>query len=126
MSLNYTLDTGALIALERRQQRMARFWAMVKADGLRLTVPAVVVAEWWRAQSARRDEILRSVTIDSLTTPLAKLAGEALAVVSGATLADAIVVASAAQRGDGILTSDVLDLERLRVHFTSVPCVLHV
>jgi hypothetical protein len=46
--------------------------------------------------------------------------------VKGCTVVDAIVVASAAQRGDAILTSDVEDLEALRAHFRSVATVLHV
>jgi hypothetical protein len=41
-------------------------------------------------------------------------AGIALGRVPGSTVVDAIVVASAALRGDTIYTSDVSDLERLR------------
>lgn len=40
--------------------------------------------------------------------------------VKGATAIDAIVMASAALRGDLVLTSDVHDLERLRSHFPTV------
>jgi hypothetical protein len=50
----------------------------------------------------------------------AKLAGEALASVHGATAIDAIVMASAATRGDVVFTSDVDDLERLRAFFPRV------
>lgn len=52
--------------------------------------------------------------IEPLSVELAKRAGEALAAVAGATLVDAIVMASAASRGDLVYTSDVEDLERLR------------
>ena len=45
-----TFDTGALIALERRRQRMARIYATAVAGGLLVTVPAVVVSEWWRGR----------------------------------------------------------------------------
>jgi hypothetical protein len=48
------------------------------------------------------------------------IAGEALAAVPGATAIDAIVMASAAQRGDAVFTSDVEDLDRLRRHFPDV------
>ncbi|MBN8611303.1 MAG: hypothetical protein J0L92_11990 [Deltaproteobacteria bacterium] len=51
---------------------------------------------------------------------LAKIAGEAIATTPGATLVDAIVMASAASRGDAVYTSDVGDLERLRRRFPSV------
>jgi hypothetical protein len=63
---------------------------------------------------------LHSVTVEPLTIELAKIAGEALAASKGATLVDAVVMASAASRGDIVLTSDVDDLERLRKHFPSV------
>jgi hypothetical protein len=43
-----------------------------------------------------------------------------MARVKGATAVDAIVMASAALRGDLVYTSDVGDLERLRAHFRSV------
>ncbi len=46
--------------------------------------------------------------------------GEALAAVKGATLVDAVVMASAATRGDIVYTADVTDLERLRRHFPGV------
>ena len=51
---------------------------------------------------------------------LAKLAGEALSAIEGATAVDAIVMASAARRGDVVYTSDVDDLERLRDYFPGV------
>jgi hypothetical protein len=38
----------------------------------------------------------------------------------GATAVDAIVMASAASRGDVVYTGDLKDLERLRVHFPGV------
>ena len=83
-------------------------------------VPADVVAEWWRGRSDIRENILASVAVEPLTEALARRAGEAIAKVPGATTVDAIVVASAASRGDAIYTSDVGDLERLRAFFPSV------
>jgi hypothetical protein len=38
----------------------------------------------------------------------------------GATPVDAIVMASAAQRGDAVYTNDISDLERLRAFFPGV------
>lgn len=120
MSVGLTLDTGALIALERRRQRMARVYATAVADGLTVTVPAVVVAEWWRGRSDAREIILRGVRVESTTTELARLAGEALAATPGASAIDAIVMASAARRGDVVYTSDFADLERLQQYFPAV------
>ena len=85
-----------------------------------LTVPADVVGEWWRGRTDVRDGILDSVDVEPLSVELAKRAGEALAAISGATLVDAIVMASAAARGDIVYSSDVGDLERLRRHFPNV------
>ena len=115
-----TFDTGALIALERRRQRMKEIVERALAKDQPLTVPADVVGEWWRGRTDLRDSILESVDVEPLTEALAKLAGEALAVVKGATLVDAIVMASAASRGDIVYSSDVEDLEGLQGHFPSV------
>ncbi|MCW5816744.1 MAG: hypothetical protein KIT84_37440 [Labilithrix sp.] len=53
--------------------------------------------------------------------PLCRAAGEALAAVEGATLADAVVMASAALRGGGIVyTSDPDDLRALNAHSPTV------
>ena len=43
-----TFDTGALIALERRRQRMKEIVERALARDQPLTVPADVVGEWWR------------------------------------------------------------------------------
>jgi predicted nucleic acid-binding protein len=116
----FTFDTGALIALERRRQRMSRVFSTAVVDGLVITVPAVVVGEWWRGRSDVRDTILRGVRVEWLDPELAKSAGEALASVRGATLVDALVMASAARRGEPVFTSDLADLERLRSYFPGV------
>jgi predicted nucleic acid-binding protein len=120
MTAGVTLDTGALIALERRRQRMARVYAAAVADGMPVTVPAVVIAEWWRGRSDARAIILRGLRVEETTSALARLAGEALAAVPDAGAIDALVMASAAQRGDVVYTSDFDDLQRLRVFFPSV------
>jgi predicted nucleic acid-binding protein len=109
-----TFDTGALIAIERRDRAMLAFMTAALSAGSRLTVPSVVVGEWWRGQRGPSARILDAVHIEPLGGSLAKLAGETLAIVEGATLVDAIVVASAARRGDLVLTSDAGDLSRIR------------
>jgi predicted nucleic acid-binding protein len=115
-----TFDTGALIALERRAQRMRAIIERALQTDQPITVPADVVTEWWRGRTDLRDSIVAAVDIEPLTEALAKRAGEALAAVPGATLVDAVVMASAASRGDIVYTSDVEDLERLRRRFPSV------
>ena len=115
-----TFDTGALIALERRKQRMKQIIERALAKEQPITVPADVVGEWWRGRTDLREAILEAVDVEPLTLALAKLAGEALASVSGATLVDAVVMASAASRGDIVYSSDVEDLEKLRQVFPDV------
>jgi predicted nucleic acid-binding protein len=121
-----TFDTGALIALERRGARMLRIVDAAAQSNARITVPTVVLAEWWRGRpGARMARLLDGVEIGPLDTRIAKLSGEALSAVRGATPIDAIVMASAAQRGDTVFTSDVDDLARIGQYFRSVR-VLHV
>jgi len=115
-----TFDTGALIALERRKLRMRQVLERARDRDQLITVPADVVAEWWRGATDIRRAILDSVDIEPLTLRLAQIAGEAMGAVPGATLVDAIVMASAASRGDIIYSSDVYDLERIRRVFPSV------
>jgi predicted nucleic acid-binding protein len=115
-----TFDTGALIALERRGQRARQVLERATEQKVRITVPAPVITEWWRGRSDVRERILAAVRIEPLSDALAKIAGVALAAVRGATAIDAIVMASAAQRGDVVYTADVSDLARLAAHFRTV------
>jgi hypothetical protein len=109
-----TFDTGALIALERRDRRMWDLLDEATRGKVVLTVPAPVVAEWWRAPSRVASLILARCRVEPCTERLARLVGEALAAVPGATMVDALVMVSASLRGDVVYTSDVDDLVRLR------------
>jgi hypothetical protein len=84
---------------------------------LRISVPVAVVAEWWRG-GRRQARILKLVAAEEMTESLAKSAGEAIVALPGATVVDAIVMASA--RGGVVYTSDFDDLTRLRAHFRGV------
>ena len=119
-----TLDTGALIALERKGARALRLLAGVAEASGRVTVPTVVLAEWWRGPPTKRmAKLFEGVELEPLGPRLARLAGDAVAAVRGATTIDAIVVASAAQRGDAVITSDMDDLVRLTAFFPGVRIV---
>jgi predicted nucleic acid-binding protein len=115
-----TFDTGALIALERRRARVSGIYAAAVATGRIVTVPTAVICEWWRGRTDTREHILRGIRVETVDVPLAQLAGEALAAVKGASAIDALVMASAARRGDIVYTSDVRDLEALRAYFPMV------
>jgi predicted nucleic acid-binding protein len=129
-----TLDTGALIALERPGTERARFVTRLIADRLtrchRVTLPTVVLAEWWRGEPKARlpkYSPLHAVNIEPLDDRIAKLAGWALGKAGkGPSIADAIVVVSAAQRGDVVLTSDIDDLTRVAALFTQSVRLLRI
>jgi hypothetical protein len=114
--MGLTLDTGALIGLERRRHAMRPLHATAIAHHVPISVPAVVVAEWWRAgvHEKERATILRSVRVEPLTDYLARLAGIAVGLVRGAGTIDAIVMASASLRGDVVYSSDPADLAKLQ------------
>ena len=111
-----TLDTGALIALERTRKRIREIVAAAQVGKDRIAVPAAVVAEWWRGPDKRRQLIRAMFDVEPLDEDLAKIAGEALASlrragdIDASVTIDPIVIASAARRGDVVFTSDVDDL----------------
>ena len=119
--MTFTFDTGMLIALERRKRRATEAFRAIVRRGLLPVVPAVVYAEWWRGRSDIREEILAFLIVEDMPPALCRAAGEALASVRGASLADAVVMASAALRGGGVVyTEDVDDLRNLQRHFPTV------
>jgi predicted nucleic acid-binding protein len=121
-----TFDTGALISVERRRERARKVFERLRELDILITAPLPVIGEWWRGRTDWREKILASVRVEPLTLGMVKLAGEALASVSGTSvrrgpgIVDAIVMASAASRGDVVYTGDVDDLERLQSFFPEV------
>jgi predicted nucleic acid-binding protein len=126
-----TYDTGMLIALERRKARALHVHERLQERAIRVTVPTAVVTEWWRGRTDDRDDILRSVELElgESGRAVAKSAGEALARVQTKRddeecrcklLVDAVVMASAALRGDVVYTSDIENLSRLGGSFPGV------
>lgn len=119
--MTFTFDTGMLIALERRKQRALEAFRAIVRRGFLPVVPAVAYVEWWRGRTDIREEILAAVIVEDMGTALCRVAGEALGAVRGAALADAVVMASAALRGGGVLyTADWDDMSRLQRHFPNV------
>jgi predicted nucleic acid-binding protein len=105
-----TFDTGVLIALERRHAGALALLRACRISRASITIPATVVAEWWRGSHRA---LLEIGSIDPLGPELAQAAGELLAEAKGSNTIDATVVASAAQRGDLVVTGDAADLRRL-------------
>ena len=121
-----TLDTGALVAIERRKQRGLLLLDLARHRLALLLVPVPVVVEWWRARTDVREHILDAVSVEPLSLADARAAGEALAKLrikpgEKSLAIDAIVVAFAATHGGIVFTDDLEDLERIKTaHFPSV------
>src|SRR5262245_23285611 len=110
-----------LIALERRKPRATGALRAIVRRGLLPVVPAVAYAEWWRGRTDVREEILAMVVVEDMPPSLCRAAGQALGAVRGSSLVDAVVMASAALRGGGVVyTSDTSDLLRLQRYFPTV------
>ena len=115
MAGGLTLDTGALIAMERRDRRARALVRLALQRGVTVTAPMPAIVEWWRGGRAQA-KLLGGIVREPLHEPLARVAGEALGRMRGArpSLCDLVVVVSAATRGDTVLTSDLDDLTRIR------------
>lgn len=129
MKPGVTFDTGAFISIERRKERARKVFERLREQDVVITAPLPVIGEWWRGRTDWREQILASVRLEVLTLAMVKLAGEALASIpspparrrgQGPGFVDAIVMASAASRGDVVYTGDVDDLERLTPFFPEV------
>lgn len=119
--MRIVFDTGAFIALERRQRTAREVLRIAAEDGDELIAPAVAVAEWWRAgrREKERSRILRAFTFEPPTERIARRAGVAIGIVE-AGLGDALVMATASIQGDVVYTSDLDDFVRLNTVFPNV------
>ena len=111
------LDAGALIALDRGDQRMIALLQRALAQGRRFRVPAGVVGQAWRDGRVQVSlaRFLRSeeVEIVPLDEQLARACGELCGATHAPDVIDASVVIVARARQDTIVTSDPDDLRRL-------------
>ena len=112
-----TFDTGMLVALERRKADALALLRACRLSRARITIPAAVIAEWWRGTHSA---VLESGTLEPLVPELAKQAGLLLARTGKSNAVDAIVIASAAQRGDLVVTGDRSDLAELAAEVDGV------
>lgn len=112
-----TLDTGALIALDRGDKRMIALLHQALAQRLTVRVPSAVVGQAWRDGRVQvtLTRFLRSdeVEIIPLDEQLARACGELCGVTNTSDIIDASVVILARERRDPIVTSDPRDLRRL-------------
>ena len=109
-----TFDTGFLIAIDRGSRDAWAFWKFALDNGLRLTIPALVVAQAWRGhQNARMGMLINSCLVERLDGTGARRIGALLAASGTSDIVDSAVVLGAASRGDRIVTGDVRDITHL-------------
>jgi predicted nucleic acid-binding protein len=110
-----SFDSGLLIRFDRGDPKA---WAWLKRATERGEVPmvsSVAVAESWRdgRTQARLASLLNACEVAAVDGSLARLAGEALAAVPGAGVADALIAAGAARAGATLVTEDHEDMRAL-------------
>lgn len=115
--IGLTLDTGALLALERGERRLRALLQRAVENRLPITVPAGVVAQAWRGgpRQARVARLLADPAV--LVVALDELAGRAVGVVCGRTghadIVDVHVALVARESDAAVVTSDPDDLHRV-------------
>jgi predicted nucleic acid-binding protein len=121
-----TLDTGALIAMERQKERGMMLLRAAREHRVQLLAITPVVAEWWRGRSDVRDRIKLAVTLVAFPIRAAEAAGVVLGRLRNekeraAMAVDVMVMAFAATYGGALVyTSDIGDLERIGTHYPAV------
>jgi predicted nucleic acid-binding protein len=112
-----TLDTGALIALDRNERRVIALLARAHEIGARITVPATALAQAIRRPSrqVRLSRLVRqpATELAALDGADATRVGLLLAARRTSDVVDAHVVICARRAGQPIVTSDPDDLARL-------------
>lgn len=111
------LDAGALIAFERADPRMRALLREVTRAGIRLIVPAGVVAQVFRdrARQVPLGALLNGdrTAVPALDRTLAEAVGALCARVGTSDVVDASVVLVAKRERAAIITSDLDDLRAL-------------
>ena len=111
------LDTGALIAFERGDARMRALVREALKAGVRLVIPAGVLAQAWRG--AARQAPLRALVkgpttvVPALDQVLAEAAGVLCGRAGTSDVVDASVVLVARREHAMVVTSDTDDLHHL-------------
>jgi predicted nucleic acid-binding protein len=119
-----TLDTGALIALESGNQRMALLVQRAIDNRVELAVPAGVIAQAWRgsARQARIAKLLRLkvTSVVPLDSKFALRVGAKCASTGTADVVDVSVALCARDRGHAVVTSDPGDISAIDPSLTLI------
>ena len=111
------LDSGAVIALARGEQKARAFLTRAMELMASIEIPVVVVAETTRGgpRDAAVNRVLKAIgSVPEAREVHGRTAGKLLAAARSAAIVDALVVAHAVEAGGAhVLTVDRQDLERL-------------
>lgn len=118
-----TLDTGALLALERGQERVR---ALLRRAGRReLAIPAGVVAQAWRGgpRQARIARLIKQpeTRVESLDDDLARAVGLLCGRSGHDDIVDVSVALCARRRNHAVVTSDPDDIHGVDPSLRIVP-----
>jgi predicted nucleic acid-binding protein len=113
-----TLDSGALIALERGDERVRALLRLALDREIRMTIPAGVLAQAWRggpraARIARMVKDRERVDLVALSESEAYAIGELARRCGHADVVDIHVALCARRLGDHVVTSDAEDIARV-------------
>jgi predicted nucleic acid-binding protein len=127
----FVLDSGALIALERRAAFLLDVLDEVLRGAVQVVIPRTVIAQVWRGtpRQANLSRLIGAagpadspVVIDELTAERAKKIGMAIGRTSHPDMVDVHVALAAAERGHAVLTSDDADI----AHVDADLVIVHV
>jgi predicted nucleic acid-binding protein len=112
---SFVYDTGALLAIERSDQRFGQFHRRRVVDRRgRAFVPVVVLAQAWRGgPQPLLSRLLQDCEVVPDSEAVGRRAGVACARAGMSDVVDAIVVMTALVTDSTVVTSDPVDLERL-------------
>jgi predicted nucleic acid-binding protein len=112
-----TLDTGALLALERGNPRLRALLRRAVEHKIAIAVPAGAVAQAWRGgpRQARLAKLLADPEVD--VPPLDELAARAVGLICGRTghrdVVDVHIALHARENGHAVVTSDPGDMRAI-------------
>lgn len=109
-----TYDSGALVAAERNDRRLWDIHYRALERGVLPTVPTVALTQVWRGgPQPLLARLVGRCQIQTLGAAAARQAGVALARSGTQDVPDAVVVVSALERQDAVVTTDRTDIEHI-------------
>ncbi|HEX6327454.1 MAG TPA: hypothetical protein VFZ72_12865 [Jiangellaceae bacterium] len=125
--MNAILDSGALVAIDRRDRRVGAMLRVYQQAGVPVLTSNAVVAQVWRngARQANLARTLRGVRTEAIDDNCDKAVGSLLGEAGTSDVVDGHVALLAAS-GDAALTNDPHDLAHLLAVRNVDATIVHV